>query len=310
VRNDRKTMPRSGVRASATVVGIATALAAGPALANRSHFIERGETLEHIARQYDCSVEEIQRANHIDTTLIIAGKTLKIPACKADDRVAAVDAGDKPVRRSETKKVAVTVVEGQSVGEPWDGELHDGVRLHLGDGFKIRRPKRAWGASHAVAQVERALGSIHAKFPSAHTLAIGDMSQRDGGQISDHHSHQSGRDIDIGLYFTKVPDDYPDSFHRYNDDLDLKKTWYLLQAFAKTADDDTGVQKIYMDFSLQGKLYKWALDHDVPRGYLDDLFQFPHGRGAREGLVRHEPNHDDHFHVRFKCPPDDDECES
>src|SRR5262245_29482701 len=231
-------MPRLGIRASATIAGVFTALAAGPALANRSHFIERGETLEHIARQYDCSVEEIQRANHIDTTLIIAGKTLKIPSCKTT--VAAVDAQDaKPARRSgEKKKVAIAVVEGQSVGEPWDGELHDGVRLHLGDGFKIRRPKRAWGASHAVAQVERALNSIHAKFPSAHTLAIGDMSQRDGGQISDHHSHQTGRDIDIGLYFTKLPDDYPDSFHRYNDDLDLKKTWYLLQAFAKTADED------------------------------------------------------------------------
>src|SRR5690349_8393050 len=99
-------MPRLGIRASATVAGALIALAAGPALANRSHFIERGETLEHIARQYDCSVEEIQRANHIDTTLIIAGKTLKIPACKTT--VAAVDAVDteKPARKP-TKKVAI-----------------------------------------------------------------------------------------------------------------------------------------------------------------------------------------------------------
>jgi hypothetical protein len=82
----------------------------------------------------------------------------------------------------------------------------------------------------------------------------------------------------------------------------------LLQAFAKTADDDIGVQKIYLDFGVQGRLYKWAVAHDVPRGYLDELFQYPHGRGANQGLVRHEPHHDDHMHVRFKCAPDDDGC--
>jgi murein endopeptidase len=314
VRNDHETMGSRGrtVRTITTVFGLLV-LASSPALARR-HTIERGETLEHIARQYNCSVAEIQRANGIDTTLIRAGATLKIPTCRhGKGRIAAVDPGARKIKRERKpepeKRVAIDVVEGQSVGEPWDGELHDGVRLHLGDGFLIRRPKRAWGASHVVTQVERALASIHDRFPNAHTLAIGDLSARDGGPISDHHSHQTGRDIDIGLYFTAVPEGYPESFAEANDDLDLKKTYYLLQAFAKTADQDTGVQKIYMDFALQGRLYKWAKAHDVPTGYLDELFQYPHGRGASEGLVRHEPNHDDHFHVRFKCAPDDDECE-
>jgi murein endopeptidase len=305
-------MGRAGV---CTLIGItAIALSSGTALADR-HYIERGETLEHIARQYNCSVEEIQRANGINTTLIRAGKTLKIPRCHGRAR-ARVAVAEKPAaRRAKTvvetkrKPVAIAVVEGQSVGEPWDGELHDGVRLHLGDGFKIRRPKRAWGASHVVTQVERALTSVRDRFPNAHTLAIGDISARDGGPISDHRSHQSGRDIDIGFYFKKVPEGYPDSFAEADDDVDLKKTYYLIQAFAKTADEPTGVQKIYLDFALQGRLYKWAKDHDVPTSYLDELFQYPHGRGESEGLVRHEPNHDDHFHVRFKCAPDDDECE-
>jgi len=313
-------------RCAALVAGL-VAMGAGPAFAER-HLIERGETLEHIARAYNCSVGEIQHANGIDTTLIRAGRTLRIPACKHGRRKVASaarrattrerDAGrddtDAKVERErprrDKKQIAIAVVTGQSVGAPWDGELDHGVRLHLGDGFKIRRPNRAWGASHAVAQVEHALQAVHDRFPDAHTLAIGDMSAREGGAITEHRSHQSGRDIDIGLFFTKVPDGYPDSFVSANDDLDLRKTWTLLQTFAKTADEDTGVQKIYLDFAVQGRLYKWARAHDVPRGYLDDLFQYPHGRGASEGLVRHEPHHDDHMHVRFKCAPDDDGCTS
>jgi murein endopeptidase len=308
---------------------VSLALVGKPAAAER-YRIEAGETLEHIARAYNCTVEELQRANKLDTTLIRAGKTLRIPACKprkakarrgarATDKVAAAtgpvrtpgeleDADDQPKRGRKRKEIAIEVVTGQSVGAPWDGELHDGVRLHLGEGFKIRRPHRAWGASHVVTQVQRALDAVRGKFPNAHVLAIGDISARNGGAITEHRSHQSGRDIDIGLYFTKVPEGYPESFVSANSDLDLRKTFALVQEFARTADDASGVQKIYLDFGVQGRLYKWALAHDVPRGYLEQLFQYPHGRGASAGLVRHEPHHDDHMHVRFKCALDDDGC--
>src|SRR5512134_3868226 len=138
VCNDSPTMRQSRVRASAVMFGLATVLVSGTAAAKR-HTIERGETLIHIARAYNCSVEEIQRANGIDTTLIRAGAILKIPACK---KVAArvdrprKDGIAKP-RPRKAKPIAIEPVEGQSVGAPWDGELHDGVRLHLGDGFKI-----------------------------------------------------------------------------------------------------------------------------------------------------------------------------
>jgi murein endopeptidase len=311
--NDPTTMRHLRIRASAMSIGLVTLLVSGTAVAKR-HTIERGETLNHIARAYNCSVEEIQRANGIDTTLIRAGSTLRIPTCKQPRKVAVTSARrertgtDDGRKRARRKEIVVAPVTGQSVGAPWDGELVDGVRLHLGAGFKIRRPHRAWGASHVVAQVERALLAVRDRFPEAHTLAIGDLSAREGGAITEHRSHQSGRDVDIGLYFTRVPDGYPSSFVGANTDLDLRKTWALLQAFAKTADDPAGVQKIYLDFAVQGRLYKWAKDHDVPRGYLDALFQYPHGRGASKGLVRHEPHHDDHLHVRFKCAPDDDSC--
>jgi murein endopeptidase len=277
----------------------------------RRHTVQRGETLYAIARVYGCTIERIQKANRIDTELIRAGAKLTIPDCSRGkiDRRARVAPAEQPRRPSRRRRVAAfEAIPGQSVGAPWDGRLRDGVRLRSGDGYHVRRPSRAWGASHVVGHVERAIATARDRYPDAKTLAIGDLSAQDGGPITDHRSHQSGRDVDLGFFFKRQPDGYPDSFAPATDDLDLPATWALLQALVRTADEPSGVSAIFVDFNVQRRLFNWALDHDVPRGYLERIFQFPHGRGADAGLVRHEPNHHDHFHVRFKCVPGDDGC--
>jgi murein endopeptidase len=295
---------------SIAIVGLGV-LPARDAFARR-HIVQRGETLIHIARAYGCTVERIQRANRIDTTLIRIGARLTIPECGKRDRNARVATGSGRVeqrRITRRRRVApFEIVAGQSIGAPWAGRLRGGVRLPAGDGYLVRRPNRAWGASHVVGHIERAIAAARDRYPDAKTLAIGDLSERDGGEISDHRSHQSGRDVDIGFFFKRQPDGYPESFAAANDDLDLPATWALLQALVRTADEPAGVSAIFVDHDVQRRLYKWALDHDVPRGYLDRIFQYPHGRGADVGLIRHQPNHHDHFHVRFQCPPDDGLC--
>src|SRR5688572_9819030 len=125
---------------------ISLVLVGKPAAAER-YRIEAGETLEHIARAYNCTVAELQRANKLDTTLIRAGKTLRIPACKprkakprggGAGKVAAAtgpvrspgeleDAGaeaategdaaeGKAKRGRKRKEIAIEVITGQSVG--------------------------------------------------------------------------------------------------------------------------------------------------------------------------------------------------
>jgi hypothetical protein len=59
---------------------------------------------------------------------------------------------------------------------------------------------------------------------------------------------------------------------------------------------------------VQRLLYDWAKEHDVDEDKLDKIFQYPHGRGSSNGLVHHEPNHNNHLHVRFKCPHGDSAC--
>ena len=198
---------------------------------------------------------------------------------------------------------------GQSLGAPWAGRLQHASALPPGDGYFIRRPERAFGTQTTIELTERAISQTLDAFPDEHILAIGDISAPSGGLITQHRSHQSGRDIDVGLFYRDKPAGYPASFvHADEDNLDCAATFKLLESFLATADDDGGVQMIFLDFDVQGILYDWALDHGISERRLERIFQYPHGRGSAEGIVRHEPNHDNHMHVRFKCPADDTGC--
>lgn len=201
-------------------------------------------------------------------------------------------------------------IEGQSLGAPWAGALHDPAMLEAGEGYVIRRPWRAYGTSAMVDIVERVLTDVADRFYDTHPIAVGDMSQQIGGRITDHSSHQSGRDVDIGLIFKQKPQGYPESFVVGTaDNLDLEATFVLVEEFAKTAATAGGVQIMFLDFKLQGLLYDWALENGENPEYLAKLFQYPHGRGQCAGIVRHEPNHSDHVHVRFQCPTGDAHCQ-
>ncbi|MBE7454729.1 MAG: penicillin-insensitive murein endopeptidase [Kofleriaceae bacterium] len=263
--------------------------------------VKAGDTLSTIARRHDCTVAALQRANDLPGTMILAGQELAVPVCRGKEAA-------RPTRR--VARIEIPLVAGQSVGRPWDGKLRRASQLPTGKGYLIRRPHRAYGAAHVVAHVRNAIARVRADHPRLHTLAIGDLSAKHGGSISEHRSHQSGRDLDVGFYFKKVPKGYPASFVKATSaNLDRAATWDLLVAFARTADDPGGVQAIFVDYEVQGWLHEWAAARGVDRGYLGRLFQYPAGKHAAKGLVRHEPNHDDHFHIRFKCPPGDGACD-
>jgi len=198
-------------------------------------------------------------------------------------------------------------VEGQSLGQPWQGKLHDASELPPGEGYVIRRPYRAFGTRTTVDFIHHAITDLREQFPDAHVLAIGDISQEDGGQITQHRSHQSGRDVDIGLVYKHKPANYPEDFVTATaDNLDCEATYALVNEFAETAKEDGGAQVIFLDYNVQGLLYHWAKDHGEDDSVLEHLFQYP-SRGA-SSLVRHVANHDNHIHVRFKCPSGDTGC--
>lgn len=218
-------------------------------------------------------------------------------------------------RASTAPRVAATLPKpgttraGQSVGAPWAGQLRNATKLRANHRYFIRRPGRAFGTRTTVDLVYRAVVDTLAQFPNTHVLAIGDLSAQRGGPITEHSSHQSGRDVDLGLFYKTKPAGYPASFVRATEaNLNCAATWKLIARLAATTGRDGGVRMMFLDFEVQGMLYRWAMDHGVSAQRLALVFQYPHGRGAPVGLVRHEPNHADHVHVRFKCSAVDRQC--
>ena len=298
------------MRALLILALLASSAAAG------THVVQRGETLEHVAKVYGCSTDAVLRANNLKTTLVRPGTVVAIPTCKLgkpraralrDDRdmraekaLAVID-GTATVKSSRAKEISEPGDDGdsESVGQPWNGRLVNGAALPEGDGYRIRRPSRAYGANHVVEHLQRAIAGVRAMY-DVHTLAIGDLSAAEGGKIGDHHSHQSGLDVDVGFYFHRVPEGYPDTFVAANSDLDLDATWALLTAFVRTSELDTGVQMIFLDYDVQASLYKFAKKRGTPDADLEAIFQYPRGKYTLAGIVRHWPHHADHLHVRFK----------
>jgi hypothetical protein len=115
--------------------------------------------------------------------------------------------------------------------------------------------------------------------------------------------------VDLGLFFHAQPAGYPERFARASaETLDRAATWALLASLVNTREADGGVELIFLDYELQGLLYEWALERGVPREHLAPVFQYPRGAAAPVGIVRHEPHHADHLHVRFRCAAADALC--
>jgi len=212
-----------------------------------------------------------------------------------DDHADRADRADRP--------------RGQSIGAPWSGRLRDASKLPDAKRYHLRRPHRTFGTRTTVEHTRRAIVDTLEQFPKIHDLAVGDISAPRGGWISEHHSHQSGRDVDLGLFYKERPRGYPDAFVQASArTLHMAATWALIANLASTQSRDGGVHMMFLDFDLQGVIYKWALKNGVSRARLERVFQYPHGRGAAAGLVRHEPGHADHLHVRFRCANADRAC--
>jgi len=250
--------------------------------------VESGDTLGNIARRFDTTVEDLRRRNSIKGHLIQPDQVLRI----------AMGLGGKG-----------RPIKGQSVGRVDDGRLVNGVQLTQGRGYYRRRPQRAFGANHTIYHIRRAAAAVRGKYPKIHDLSVGDISARKGGQLAEHKSHQSGLDVDLGFYYDKKPKGYPESFFRSDgDDLNYAATWMLLELLAQTASTPSGVDRMFLDYGLQEVLYKWGEKNRKSKALLRKMFQYPHGQWSASGLIRHEPGHDTHIHVRFRCPTGDESC--
>lgn len=303
-----------------------------PAPAAREVIVAKGDTLGRIASRNGTTVVALREANALSGNLIHVGQRLRLPEPPAPI-AAPVGVGmastaravvDEPTPLSELPPPPLADAElppprartrsgsGSSARAtaPAHGRVLIGaVQLPADRAYYLRHPTRAWGQPHVVESTRAAIREVKRKYPRVHRLAIGDLSARSGGRLSGHKSHRTGRDVDLGLYFVRSPSAYPKRFVGADEaELDFAATWALIEAFHRQSKKPGGPTIIFLDFAVQGRIYEWARKHGVARRVLREVFQFPHGRWSHEGLVRHEPAHADHLHVRFGCPPHGEHC--
>lgn len=181
-----------------------------------------------------------------------------------------------------------------SLGVPSGGALFNGVQLPPNDRWELVDAAHAWGTHETVDYLTRAIAKVHAQFPNAPKLYIGHISAKNGGHLSPHVSHQAGRDVDVG-YFYSDPDArwYARASAK---NLDLPKTWSLVRALVT----ETDAELILIDQSIQALLRRYAEDIGEDETWLEELF---HGRpGKLRPLIVHAKGHGTHLHVRFYNP--------
>ncbi len=190
----------------------------------------------------------------------------------------------------------------ESRGEPQSGRLVYGEPMPESDDYIVLFPHRSFGTYYAISETVRVLDEYYEVFPGADPLIVGDASFRTGRRISPHSSHQSGRDIDVTLPRLDPPPNYNRFHHVRRDNLDTARTLWLLTNLLEGGY----VEHIFLDWHHQRSLWNLAKEQGAPEEWLDEVFQYP--RRTRTGLIRHEPGHATHFHVRFACQETDRWC--
>ena len=200
--------------------------------------------------------------------------------------------------------------QSRSVGYPWAGFLENGRLVQESERVQLldRHRERGWhyGSDSLVALLERAAARVARQAPGA-KLTVGELSQRGGGNIPGHRSHENGLDADLGFYMrddagepATAPHFVPmgGAGHGWLDGerltFDDEANWRLVEALL--TDPHTTVQHVFVSSALRRRLVR----HARQSGAAPELIE-----RARWMLLQpgHGPRaHREHFHVRIYCP--------
>jgi penicillin-insensitive murein endopeptidase len=180
-----------------------------------------------------------------------------------------------------------------SVGPASAGALVNGVQMPRSDRWQLSDPGRAYGTQETVDALTRCVERVNLRFPGTPAIMIGHLSARNGGHLSPHRSHQSGRDADVGYYYKGGTKPF---IHAGAENLDLPRTWALVKA----ALQETTVEMILIDHAVQRVLADYAASSGESPAFIDEVFQI-RGKNAR-APIRHVKGHDNHIHFRFHNP--------
>jgi penicillin-insensitive murein endopeptidase len=203
-------------------------------------------------------------------------------------------------------------MRSRSFSFPWEGNLRNALKLESSEYVRHVNEYAAaghfYGTWELVQLIERAARRVAFRLPGPR-LSVGELSRATGGAIPGHHSHENGRDVDIGFYMTLADGrpyhgfafaDFgangvgtgPNHMLRFDD----ARNWELVAKLI--SDSDARVQYIFVSEAIQQRLIAEAKRRGIAPGLL-----------ARAKTVMAQPTeghpHRNHFHVRIYCAPAD-----
>jgi penicillin-insensitive murein endopeptidase len=231
--------------------------------------------------------------------------------------LAAPPARATPLPRHATLSTEINLrpppgMRSRSLGFAWDGQLLRGMPIHPSDYVRYvgeyALHGRFYGAWELVQLLERAARRVAFRLPGA-KLSLGELSRDGGGRIDGHHSHQSGRDVDIGFYTTLANGSpyYAYAFAEFDERgrgtppnqylrFDDARNWELVAKLL--SDGDARVQYIFVARTLKQRLLAEAARRGAARTLIER---------AKAVLVQPAQGHPhrNHFHLRIYCAPAD-----
>lgn len=186
----------------------------------------------------------------------------------------------------------MSTLGSMSFGGPTRGAQINAIELPDDDRWTRVDIAHSWGTQETIDNIYRVVGSVHNQFPDTPKLYIGDISGPHGGHLRPHLSHQSGKDVDLGYYYSRKVPWYTRAHSR---NLDRARTWALIRALIA----ETDVRYIFIDRRVQRLLRRHAESIGEDPVWLSSIFGGSKGKPA---IIRHEPGHATHLHARFYSP--------
>ena len=190
----------------------------------------------------------------------------------------------------------------QAVGGYAQGCIAGAVPLQPleGDGYQVLRTarNRYYGHPALIAYIKKlAKQTRQASLPG---FLIGDMSQPRGGPMAfGHASHQIGLDVDIWFLLTTKP--LPKAEREHPRPISLVDSHNRAIDPANWTSNHARLLRIAASFPEVERIFV----NPVIKRVLCET-----ERGDRRWLVKLRPwrGHDEHFHVRLRCPPGSPKC--
>ncbi len=192
----------------------------------------------------------------------------------------------------------------QSIGSYTAGCLSGAVSLpQNGTGYQVMRPTRgrSFGHPDLIRFIETIAQTTHTRQWGV--LLIGDLGQPRGGPTpSGHRSHQTGLDVDIWYLLSQQA-------ANRNLEFNERETWGAPSVLVAKSDA--------INDNQWSPAHEKILETAARRPEVDRIFVNPSikrllctRKSTHDWLKKIRPwwGHDDHFHVRLKCPANNKNC--